>query len=189
MLRFESRVLVAVLGAALGLAAAACKPGDHARVVSFVRPPLPAGFAEQAGSGWRIATPSTWQSPHDAGATVWAAVDPQPVEDYRANVSVLTEPFAGETYAYAKATVDELHRDPRASVEAAREEIVDGDPTVIVESRWSPIAPSTVAYRTMQADLASRGRGYVVTCAVSADAFERYRSTCEAVVRSFAVER
>jgi len=29
----------------------------------------------------------------------------------------------------------------------------------------------------------------VVTCAVSANAFERYRSTCESIVRSFAVQR
>jgi hypothetical protein len=41
----------------------------------------------------------------------------------------------------------------------------------------------------MQAALASRGTGYVVTCAASATAFERYRSTCESIVRSFAVER
>jgi len=31
--------------------------------------------------------------------------------------------------------------------------------------------------------------GQVVTCAASAGAFERYRSTCDAIVRSFAVER
>jgi hypothetical protein len=51
------------------------------------------------------------------------------------------------------------------------------------------VSPSTVVYRTMQAALASRGTGYVVTCAVSSTAFERYRTTCESIVRSFAVER
>jgi hypothetical protein len=46
-----------------------------------------------------------------------------------------------------------------------------------------------VAYRILQSALASRGRGYVVTCSVSISAFERYRSTCESIVHSFAVER
>jgi hypothetical protein len=41
----------------------------------------------------------------------------------------------------------------------------------------------------MQTALASRGTGYVITCSTSASAFERYRSTCDSIVRSFAVER
>jgi hypothetical protein len=41
----------------------------------------------------------------------------------------------------------------------------------------------------MQSFLSSRGTGYVVSCVVSSSAFERYRSTCESIVHSFAVER
>jgi hypothetical protein len=41
----------------------------------------------------------------------------------------------------------------------------------------------------MQTHLASRGTGYLITCSVSVAAFERYRSTCDAIVRSVAVER
>jgi hypothetical protein len=185
MRRLDTTALFAAALAAL----CGCKHGDHPHLASFVRPPLPAGFAEQAGSGFRVATPSTWHPPPRADSGVWSEVDPQPVGDFRANVNVVTEPFAGESYAYSKATVEALKHDPRAAVESAREDVVDGDPTFIVQSRWSPFAPSTVPYRTMQANLASRGTGYVVTCSVSADAFERYRSTCEAIVRSFVVER
>jgi hypothetical protein len=166
-----------------------CKHGDHPHVASFVRPPLPAGFAEQAGRSWRLVTPATWHDPQRGEPRVWSLVDPQPVDDFRASVNVVTEPFVGESYAYAKANVEELQHDPRASVETTREDVIDGDPTLVVQSRWSAIAPANVPYRTMQANLASRGTGYVVTCSVSADAFERYRSTCEAIVHSFAVER
>jgi hypothetical protein len=185
MRRLDATALLVILAAALS----GCKHGDHPHSASFVRPPLPAGFSDQTGGGWRVAAPETWRASPRGDAGVWSLADPQPVGDFRANVNVVTEPFAGESYAYSKASVEALRRDPRASVETAREEVVDGDPTFILESRWLPIAPSTVTYRTMQANLASRGTGYVVTCAVSADAFERYRSTCETVVRSFAVER
>jgi hypothetical protein len=156
--------------------------------MSFLRPTLPAGFVEQDGAGWRIDVPSTWGSSAQRRAGAWVYDDPQTVDDYHANVSVLTEPFAGESYDYAKAAEATLRREPGATVEAAREDVVDGDPTLIIEARWS-VATGSVAFRTMQADLASRGTGYVVTCAAPASAFERYRSTCESIVRSFAVER
>jgi hypothetical protein len=169
---------------------AGCRHGDHGRLASFTRPPLPAGFVEAGGTGWKVAVPSTWGPSARARPGTWVYDDPQAVDDYRANVSVITEPFAGESYDYAKATEDALHRDHRATVEASREDVIDGDPTFVIESRWAPSTPAAgVAFRTMQADLASRGTGYVVTCAASASAFERYRSTCEAIVRSFAVER
>jgi hypothetical protein len=180
-------VLLAIVASA---ATTGCRRGDHARLASFTRPALPAGFVEATGTGWKVAVPSTWGPSTQARPGTWVYDDPQAVDDYRANVSVVTEPFSGESYDYAKATEDALHRDRRATVEASREDVIDGDPTVVVESRWVPTAPpSGVAFRTMQADLASRGTGYVVTCAASASAFERYRSTCEAIVRSFAVER
>lgn len=189
----------AVIAAALGVAGgtAGCKNGDHTHIATYVRPPVPAGFADQSGRDFRIATPSTWRtSSRSADAhsdshneTVWSLVDPQPAGEFHANVNVLNEPFPGDSYAYSKAALEELKRDVRAEVETSREEIVDGDPTIVIESRWSPIAPKTVPYRTMQANLASRGTGYVVTCAVSAEAFERYRSTCDAIIRSFAVSR
>jgi|SRR5580692_8393392 hypothetical protein len=187
--------------AAAGCTVGGCKNGDHAHIATYVRPPVPAGFADQSARGFRIATPSTWRAssrndPHNDAHSethnetgVWSLVDPQPAGEFHANVNVVNEPFPGDSYAYAKATLDELKRDVRAEVETSREEIVDGDPTIVVESRWSPIAPKTVPYRTMQANLASRGTGYVVTCAVSAEAFERYRSTCDAIIRSFAVSR
>jgi hypothetical protein len=192
---------ISVATALSAIAVAGCKNGDHAHIATYVRPPVPAGFAEQTASGFRIATPSTWRAssrneprndPHDSTHNdngVWSLVDPQPAREFHANVNVVNEPFPGDSYAYSKATLDELKRDVRAEVETSREEIVDGDPTIVVESRWSPVAPKTVPYRTMQANLASRGTGYVVTCAVSAEAFERYRSTCDAIIRSFAVSR
>jgi hypothetical protein len=187
-------VAAAFVALAAGTSAlAGCKNGDHAHIATYVRPPVPAGFADQSARGFRIATPSTWRasSRNDAhdDTGVWSLVDPQPAGEFHANVNVVNEPFPGDSYTYSKATLEELKRDVRAEVETSREEIVDGDPTIVVESRWSPIAPKTVPYRTMQANLASRGTGYVVTCAVSAEAFERYRSTCDAIIRSFAVSR
>jgi hypothetical protein len=152
-------------------------------------PVIPAGFVEQRGEGWRLALPSAWQEAPDAGPGIWVAVDPQPVNDYRANVSVVSEPFPGESRDYAKASEALLRRQPGASVEGGRETVVDGDPTLIVEARWLPNAPPSVEYRTMQTHLASRGTGYVITCSVSVAAFERYRPTCEAIVQSLAVER
>jgi hypothetical protein len=175
--------VVAVLAATMA-APMACKRSGHARSSSFVRPSPPAGFVEQAGVGWRVSMPSTWKVSPPPLPSVWVAVDPQPVDQFRAS-----EPFLGESYDYAKASEATLRRDQRATIEVVREDVVDADPTVVVESLWSSAAPSVPAYRTMQANLASRGTGYVITCSVSASAFERYRSTCDAVVRSFAVER
>ncbi len=166
-----------------------CKGSNHARVTSFVPPVLPAGFVQQSGTGWRVAVPSTWKEASQRGTAAWAVADPQAVDDFQASVNVLTEPFASESFDYAKASEAALRGDPRATVEASRDDVVDGDPTLILESRWSPMAPSTASYRTMQTALASRGTGYVLTCATSTSAFERYRSTCESIVRSFAVER
>ncbi len=180
--------VVAVLAAAIA-APMACKRSGHARSSSFVRPSPPAGFVEQAGVGWRVSMPSTWRVSPPPLPTVWVAVDPQPVDQFRASVNIVSEPFRGESYDYAKASEATLRRDQRATIEVVREDVVDADPTIIVESLWSSTAQSVPAYRTMQANLASRGTGYVITCSVSASAFERYRSTCDALVRSFAVER
>jgi len=178
-----------VLAAALA-APMACKRSSHARTASFARPPLPAGFVEQMGVGWRVSMPSTWNISPSPMPAVWVAVDPQPVDQFRASINVVSEPFRGESYDYAKASEASLRRDHGVTVEVVREDVVDGDPTVIVEALCSPSAPSSIpAYRTMQASLSSRGTGYVVACSVSASAFERYRSTCDAVLRSFAVER
>jgi hypothetical protein len=166
-----------------------CKRSKHARVSSFTPPPLPAGFAAQSGTGWRIAVPTTWKPAPQRPPATWATADPQAVDDYHANANVVTEPFVGDSYDFARANEEGLREQKQATVEAAREDVVDGDPTLVLESRWAATPPSTVSYRTMQTALASRGTGYVITCAVSANAFERYRSTCESIVRSFAVER
>jgi hypothetical protein len=177
---------------ALGMATlstSACKPRDRRQLASFTRPRLPAGFVEATGSGWKVAVPATWAPSPRERAGSWVYADPQPVDDYRANVSVLTEPFDGESLEYAKATADALRGDARASVVTPRDDVIDGDPTLVIEARWTPIGPAGAAFHTMQADLASRGTGYVITCAASASAFERYRSTCDAIVRSFAVQR
>jgi hypothetical protein len=134
--------------------------------------------------------PSAWQhAEEDGAATAWLAVDPQPVNDYRANVSVVTEPFKGDSRDYARANEALLRHAADASIVATHEDVVDGDPTLIVETRWSPHAMTPLEYRTMQVHLASRGTGYVVTCSVAVSAFERFRSTCDAVVKSFAVQR
>jgi hypothetical protein len=166
-----------------------CKRSKHARVTTFVPPPLPAGFSEQTGSGWRIAVPATWKQAPQRPPAAWAVSDPQAVDDYHANANVVTEPFTGDSYDFARANEAGLREQKQASVEASREDVVDGDPTLVLESRWTATSPSTLTYRTMQTALASKGTGYVVTCAVSANAFERYRSTCESIVHSFAVER
>ena len=184
----------ASIRAAVGLAlvvlgAGGCRGSRHSRVASFVAPAVPAGFLHQSGNGWRVAVPSTWKESPQKDTTAWVVADPQPVDVFQACVNVLTEPFAGDSYEYAKASEAALRQDPRATVEAAREDVVDGDPTLVIESRWAPSAPSGVPYRTTQTAVASRGKGYVVTCAVAASAAERYRSTCDSIVQSFAVER
>jgi hypothetical protein len=166
-----------------------CKRSQHARVSSYTSPGLPAGFVEHAGTGWRVATPSTWPQTGKPAPGDWGAADPQAVDDYHANTNVVVEPFTGESYDYARASEASLRGKAHVTVLAAREDVVDGDPTMILESRWEPEPPATTAYQLMQTALASRGTGYVVTCSVAASSFERYRSTCEAIVRSFAVER
>lgn len=184
---FMLRKVNVLLVAALLAGSLTCRRGGASRrnVAAAV---VPAGFVEQRGAGWQLAMPAAWQHLGDSPQAVWMAVDPQQVNDYRANVSVVTEPFKGESNEYARANEAMLRLQAGASVEAAREDIVDGDSTLIVEARWSP-APPAVEYRTMQTHLASRGTGYVVTCSVAVTAFERFRSTCESIVRSFAVER
>jgi hypothetical protein len=176
--------------------ATACKRPKHARVATYVPPPPLAGFVERSGNGWRLSVPTTWRDgpPNDAGA--WAVVDPQVTDDFHAKVLVVREPFAGESYDYARASEAGLRHNARAVVAPAREDVVDGDPTLILESTWTPAptaattgAQPTLPYRTMQTALASRGTGYVVTCSVASSAFETYRSTCESILRSFAVER
>jgi hypothetical protein len=159
-------------------------------VASFVPPPAQAGFVERSGAGWRLSVPSTWRDapPNDAGA--WEVVDPQVADDFHAKAFVVTEHFAGESYDYARASEAGLRHDPRATVAPPRDDVVDGDTTLILESSWAPSSASGSApFRTMQTALASRGTGYVVTCAVSASAFETYRTTCDSILRSFAVER
>jgi hypothetical protein len=175
--------------ALVGLVAATasgCKHSKHARVTTYTPPPIPAGFGEQMGSGWRIAVPTTWKD-MKTPAAAWAVEDPQTADDFHANVNVVTEPFTGDSYEYARANETALRKG--AMVEVVREDVVDGDPTLVIEARWTPVPPSAVPYRTMQGFLSSRGTGYVVSCAVSSSAFERYRSTCESIVHSFAVER
>lgn len=184
-----SRAAALALVAFLLATGSGCKSSKHARVTSFVPPVLPAGFVPVSGNGWRVAVPSTWKDAAQKGTAAWAVANPQAVDDFQASVNVLTEPFPGESYDYARASESALRTDPHATVEGTRDDVIDGDPTLIIESRWAPTPPSTATYRTMQTALSSRGTGYVVTCAASATSFERYRSTCESIVRSFAVER
>jgi hypothetical protein len=171
------------------LSSVSCKKSKHARVSTYTPPPLPAGFAEQTGVGWRIAVPTTWKLAPPRPPAAWAVSDPQAVDDYHANANVVTEPFVGDSWDCARANEAGLKDQKQASVEASKEDVVDGDPTLVLESRWSTNSSGGISYRTMQTALASHGTGYVVTCAVSANAFERYRSTCESIVRSFAVQR
>lgn len=188
--RHAAALAVLVAGLTLATGLLGCKRSKHARIGTYTPPPLPAGFMEQSGSGWRIAVPSTWKDAAQKGPAAWAVADPQAVDDFHANVNVVTEPFTGDSYDYARANEAALRREPRATVEVARDDVVDGDPTLVIEARWSTSPQSApVSYRTMQTALASRGTGYVVTCSVAASAFERYRSTCDSIVHSFAVER
>ncbi len=167
---------------------AACKQPKHARVTSYVPPPPVAGFVERTGNGWRLSVPTTWHDGPPNDASAWTVVDPQMSDDFHAKVLVVTEPFAGDSYDYARASEAGLRHNSRATVTASREDVVDGDPTLVLEASWANPAP-TLPYRTMQTALASRGTGYVVTCSVASSAFETYRSTCESILRSFAVER
>jgi hypothetical protein len=173
----------------VAVGAPACKRPTHARVASFVPPPPVAGFVERSGNGWRLSVPTTWQTgaANDAGA--WSVVDPQVSNDFHAKVIVLTERFVGDSYDYAQANEAALRDNPRGTVTAAREDVVDGDPTLLLESTWTAAGPQGAPFKTMQTALASRGTGYVVTCSVASSAFETYRSTCESILRSFAVER
>jgi hypothetical protein len=168
---------------------AGCNRSRHARIAAFEPPPLPAGFVPRSGAGWSIAVPSTWRESSKGGAAAWSVAAPQAVDDFRTSVNVIVEPFAGDSYDYATANEAALRHEPRATVESASDTVVDRDPTLLIESRWTQAPPASVPYRTMQSVLASRGEGYVVTCSVAESAFERYRSTCESIVRSFAVER
>ena len=177
------------LGLMLLATAPACKRHDRARASNYTPPALPAGFVQQNGTGWRIAVPATWREMAQKGPAAWAANDPQVVDDFHANVNVVTEPYTGDSYDYAKSNENDLRNKQRATVETVREDVIDGDTTLIVETRWAPTPPSTSPYRVVQTMLASHGTGYVATCAVSAGAFERYRSTCDTILRSFAVER
>jgi hypothetical protein len=189
MTRGPAVALAAIGLSVVAVSVAGCRGSKHARVASFVAPPMPAGFLHQSGNGWRVAVPSTWKESPQRDSTAWVVADPQPVDDFQASANVLTEPFAGDSYEYAKASEAALRQDPQATVEAARDDVIDGDPTMVIESRWAPGSPSGVAYRTTQTAVASRGKGYVVTCAVAVSAAERYRSTCESIIHSFAVER
>jgi hypothetical protein len=188
-MRIMPRIGALALAAMVLATPTGCKRSKHARVASFTPPPLAAGFVERSGNGWRVAVPSTWKDVAQKDVAVWAVADPQAADDFHAKVFILTEPFTADSYDYAQASEVGLRKEARATVEVSREDVVDGDPTLVLETRWAPGPPSTVPYRTMQAALASRGTGYVVTCAASQSAFERYRSTCDAIVRSFAVER
>ena len=142
-----------------------------------------------SASGWRMAIPSTWKSNNVHPATGYTASDPQPVEDFHAGVSVYTEPFVRDSYTYARAGEVGLRTRPNVTIDVEREEVVDGDPTLVIESRWAPTPASSIAYRTMQVSLSSRGVGTVASCAAATIAFERYRSTCESIIRSLVVER
>jgi hypothetical protein len=166
-----------------------CNRSRHARLGDGERPPLPAGFVQRSGAGWSVAVPSTWRETSQRGPAAWSVAAPQAVDDLRANASVIIEPFVGDSYDYASANDAALRHEPRATVESASDTVVDRDPTLLIESHWTPASPSSVAYRTMQSALAARGEGYVVTCSVAENAFERYRSTCDSIVRSLAVER
>ncbi|MGH7272233.1 MAG: hypothetical protein ACREJ3_17525 [Polyangiaceae bacterium] len=178
-----------VLGLALALGGSGCKSSKRARVTAFVPPVTPAGFVYKSGPEWRAAVPSTWKEATRREPAAWIVADPQEVDGFQASVNVLTEPFAGESYDYAKASEAALRRDPRATVESVREAVVDGDPTLIIETRWEGNPPSGAPYRTTQTALASRGKGTMLTCAAAVTAAERYRSTCESIMHSFAVER
>ena len=57
-----------------------------------------------------------------------------------------------------------MRRNPRATVAPARDDVVDGDPTLILESSWAPGSPSAAGqgalpYRTMQVALAFAWHG------------------------------
>jgi hypothetical protein len=180
-----------VLLPALALAAATlgCRRASHAHVSTFHAPEPPAGFVAHSATGWRIAVPSTWHDGPPKDGTVWSASDPQAAEAFHANVNVHAETFTGQSYDYARANEAALRRDPRATVELVQEDVVDGDPTLVLETTWNLGPPPAAPFHTIQTALSARGMGYVVTCAASTAAFERYRSTCGPVVRSFAIER
>lgn len=136
-----------------------------------------------------MAIPSTWKAADGQPSGGFTASDLLAVDGFHAAANVSTEPFVGDSYAYARAGELGLRHRSNVTVEGEREEIIDGDPTLIIEARWTSPTPPASSYRTMQVSLSSHGVGYVATCAAATSAFERYRSMCESVVRSFAVER
>jgi hypothetical protein len=166
-----------------------CRRANHSHIASFTAPPLPGGFVTVSAPGWRIAVPSTWKASSVQQTGVYTAADTQAVDDFHAAANVFTEPFDRDSYAYARAGEASLRGRSNVTLDVEREEIIDGDPTLVIESRWAPTTASRVGYRTMQVSLASHGVGTVATCAAASGAFERYRSTCESIIRSLAVER
>ena len=131
----------------------------RARRVVTRRRLLPAGFAEQSGNGWRIAVPTTWKDARrrtrGLGRLRPAGGRRLPRERQRRD-----RPFPGDSYEYAQANEAALRNESRhARSRPSREDVVDGDPTLVIESRWSPTA---AIHRVVPHDadaLSSRGTG------------------------------
>jgi hypothetical protein len=160
-------------------------PGG-ASPVSTVSPP---GYVRKAGVGWSIDVPATWTPPAQKGQAQWALSDPDVVDAFHANVNLVSEPYPGESLAYAQANLKSLRGLASVKLVGSKEDVVDADDTLTVEAQWTAVAPSTTPYKTLQVYLAYGGTGYAVTCSAAVSSFERYRPTCETILHSFSLTR
>jgi hypothetical protein len=177
--------LVFASGAVVGCKRRRSRPAGLAPVAT-VSPP---GYAKKSGTGWSIDVPSAWTPPAQNGQAQWALADPEVVDSFHANMNLVTEPYAGVSLDYAQASMKTLRGLATVKLLGSKDDVVDGDDTLTVEAQWAPVAPSTTVYKTLQVYLAYGGTGYAVTCSAAASSFERYRSTCDTILRSFSLTR
>ena len=149
-------------------------------------PPPPADFIAHA-AGWHISAPASWEIAKADAPTAWIALDPESVDGYRAHVLVQTKAFIGDSYNLAEANVRAMRDTTGVTIEATRDIVLDGDRAMIIESRWHQKDDKPT--RSMATGLATNGTGFVASCSVAASAFERYRHTCEAILRSITIQR
>ena len=152
MPRLPALAAAALATTGIALAAAVtpgCKRSKHARVTVFTPPPLPGGLRRADGRRLAHRRPDDVEGRAEAPAA-WAVADPQAVDDFHANVNVVTEPFTGDSYDYARANEAALREQTHATVELVARGRGRRRPDARLESRWAPVPPSTVPYRTMQ---------------------------------------
>jgi hypothetical protein len=143
------------------------------------------------GEGYALAIPAEWEDLDPTGLgsifITSASRSMDPGDGFYANVIVSSEPFAGDTQAYAVLSLSPI-------VEGGARIVAThtAPPTrthrghVDLETYW--INVTGTPYITLQRYLTTGAAGYVVTCAAAADVFEDHRETCLDVIDSLVVQ-